>query len=340
VVNTPSPAPKVGGTQDWQSYAYVRAGIDWQLRDENDKARRMFLKALDHDPDNPVALFNLASCNVRACDYDLAVPRLRKAKVNAHLTDQRDALWYKAAYQLAATYAYKSTSDKRHLNLAEVEAYKLVEALDQALGSEDDTSDEAKQAPKQADTNDGTKWVPESAHISDETKRVLESIRPIAEILYTGIVADTPDSEHKTAARQRLAKIETEESLSKLSYRARYNLACYYAREGARVQGKGDKEAAYTRALQHLEYALERGGSLVQWARDDPALDCLRKDEKVKVGGNETAKGAFDKLIQKYAPTDADGADQSETLSGRTVLASLHRGMGGLIRRAFARKPD
>jgi tetratricopeptide (TPR) repeat protein len=293
VANTLSAAPRVGGTKDWQSYAYVRAGVDWQLRDELSNARQMFLKALDHDPDNPVALFNLSSCNVRAGEYDLALMRLTKARALADHTDEVDVLRYKAVYQLAATYAYKSASEKdpstkqRHLADAEREAKWLVEKIERALGS--------------ADT-------------SDDVKGVLETIQPIAEILYAGIVAGIPNSPNSGDAEERLSRIEANENLLNLSYRARYNLACYYARKGARAENETNKKAAYRRALQHLEYALERGGPLVQWAREDPALKGLREDSKIKVEDDKTAKDAFAELIKKYGPSDADGTNLLDKL--------------------------
>jgi hypothetical protein len=292
VANTLSAAPRVGGTENWQSYAYVRAGVDWQLRDELSNARQMFLKALDHDPDNPVALFNLSSCNVRAGEYNLALLRLTKAKALAHLTDEVDVLWYKAMYQLAATYAYKSASEQgpsnqRHLADAEREAKWLVEKIDQALGS--------------ADT-------------SDDVKGVLDTIQPIAEILYAGIVAGIPDSPNSGDAERRLSRIEAHDRLLDLSYRARYNLACYYARKGARAENVTEKKLAYSTALQDLEYALEHGGPLVQWAREDPALKGLREDSKVKVKDDKSAKDAFAELIKKYGPADSDGSDLLDKL--------------------------
>jgi hypothetical protein len=93
-------------------------------------------------------------------------------------------------------------------------------------------------------------------------------------------------------ARARIKRIEP----SSLTYRGRYNLACYYSIVGENTQIKDDKRNAYRDSLCHLEYALERGGGIVEWAKKDPDFNGIRDDKE--------KKEAFAKLIEKYAPKE------------------------------------
>ncbi len=66
-------------------------------------------------------------------------------------------------------------------------------------------------------------------------------------------------------------------------------------RNDEKTKTESGKRNAYRESLRHLEYALERGGSIVEWAKKDPDLDGVREYEGTKED--------FAKLIKKYQGT-------------------------------------
>src|SRR5215212_6396197 len=138
------------GTDDWKSYAYFQAGVEWELQGEENKAQQMFLKALDQDPKNLGATFNLSVLDIRAQEYERALQRLervrRAAWTNRKVTwfknfpPERTSLWYAALYQLATTYLYKYSLDnlpeeERNSSLAQAKevANELICTINEVL---------------------------------------------------------------------------------------------------------------------------------------------------------------------------------------------------------------
>jgi tetratricopeptide (TPR) repeat protein len=116
------------GTEDWRSYAFFLAGVDWRLEGELAKARRLFVEALNRDPNNRGALLNLGTLYMEVGaeghtgHYRRAIERLKRAQ-DASMGSSKlvidgkvicaDLVWYKATYQLAATYFYMYADSQR-----------------------------------------------------------------------------------------------------------------------------------------------------------------------------------------------------------------------------------
>ena len=77
------------------------------------------------------------------------------------------------------------------------------------------------------------------------------------------------DDAYKVTAERLLQAYEDEALAQKLTYRDHYNIACSRS-----IMGNMDK------ALEHLRNALERGGTLVNWAQKDPLLKNVRDHNK------------------------------------------------------------
>ncbi len=67
------------GTADWQSYAYLQVGLEVLTRDaDRDLAQALFALAVDRDPANRQALFNLAVVDRRRGEVQQAIERLQR----------------------------------------------------------------------------------------------------------------------------------------------------------------------------------------------------------------------------------------------------------------------
>jgi hypothetical protein len=104
---------------DWKSYALFEAGRAWLKRKDKERARRAWAVALERDSDNLGALLNLAYLNddVHGLNHvklaSTAAAKERKAYrrlLHPYLTEadayRCDAMWYRAAYNLAACRAH------------------------------------------------------------------------------------------------------------------------------------------------------------------------------------------------------------------------------------------
>lgn len=266
------------GINDWQSYAYLRAGMRWRIEGKDDKARLMFLNVLNRHENNLEALFNLGVMDTEAGEYERALERLELVRKD---TKPDKIVWYKAEYQLAATSGYKGDLSK-----AEEEAKMLVKAIRETINELEKSKNKA-------------------------LKEFLISFYPMAVILYAGILVGKDNIKE---AETQITSINQK----KLSYRSRYNLACYYSHVGDNEKKKYSSTKAYQEALFHLEYALERGGTLVQWAQKDPSLKGVREFKETKT--------KFDEIIKKYGTSVPDTSDL-------LPLAGL-----AIIREAYARQ--
>jgi tetratricopeptide (TPR) repeat protein len=253
------------GTQNWLSYAYLRAGVFWALEDYKVKARQLYNEALNRDIKYRSALFNLGYLDIEDREYDRAIERLSHAK---ELSSPKDYLWYLATYQLAAAYHYKSMlyKAKKDLDQAEIESSELVEKIDSTI-SEPQSSLEARE---------------------EMLKQVLQLFKLNARIMHAAIIAD---QDKIVDAEEEVNRIKNEYH-NIFSYRVHYNFACYYSIVGNKTKDRDKRESidAYKKALYHLEYALERGGDIINWAQKDPSLEGVRNKE------------TFGKLIKKYSP--------------------------------------
>lgn len=250
------------GISDWQSYAYLRAGMRWRLKSQDDKARLMFLNVLNRYENNLEALFNLGVLYTEAGEYERALERLERVRKG---TKSDKILWYKAEYYLALAYRYKGD-----LLRAKEEAKLLVNTISNTISG----------------LNKNKKNLRES----------LGEFNPLACIMYANTLVYVGEIKE---AESMIKPLDP----SRLTYRARYNLACHYSIYGEKAAVNVEqRNAAYKMALRHLEYALERGGGIVEWAKKDLALNGVREDKE--------AKDAFAKLVKKYGDQAAqDSAD-------------------------------
>jgi tetratricopeptide (TPR) repeat protein len=264
------------GTSDWLSYAYFRAGVRWAREERDDKARKLYVEALNQDADNRSALFNLGALDVEAGEYERAITRLQMARES----EPKDPVWYKATYQLAATHHYCSRQKQ-----AENEAETLVATIQETI-----------KIPQ----------ITENKRLED----FLKSFKPMACIMCAAILVGTKKTEGPklqvnitdSDSTEFSYKIITSEGgnvdrtdlyTAKLTYRSHYNLACYYT-------AASDNEKAW----EHLKCALERGGDIVQWAQKDPSLERLREDKN----------GDFDKWIKKYSTPVTPSGDLRQSI--------------------------
>ncbi len=127
-------------------------------------------------------------------------------------------------------------------------------------------------------------------------RKHLESIESNANIMHASILVDLAykeipqDKGRIDKARSNVQNIES--IYSKLTSRVRYNLVCYYSILGHRTKDS----KAYEAALNHLKYALERGGDIVQWAQIDLSLKGVRESKETK--------SEFDEIIKKYVASE------------------------------------
>ena len=178
------------GTDDWRSYADFRAGVAWWLGDGQEgaaQARRMFVRALDRDPNNRGAALNLGILESVERNYDHALMWLESAKTAAQTAaggqwDRlcRDSVWYKATYQLAVNHSYVGAERFRARQQdAAREAYtKAVREIEELVITIVDTLENLPQSPHPVGNGDET------------VKQYLESIRPRAVLTYAGILVE------------------------------------------------------------------------------------------------------------------------------------------------------
>lgn len=237
---------------NWQSYAFFRSGVYWRQLDEKEKARIMFLKAIQVEPSNYFALCNLGILDTEAGEYDRAIERLQRA-IKLVVEKKGDnisqcPLWYKAQYQLAATYLYnkllltkeapeKSTEAEQ---LAKEAVKELIEKIELELKEPSENTSKIQKTNK-TDQNKEIKF-----------QEFFEAFTPMALILYFDICAlpeweqDNNITEDRDFLRFKLGSKRCEIDKQTISSRTHYNLACYYS-----------GREKYDEALQHLEYALE-----------------------------------------------------------------------------------
>jgi predicted flap endonuclease-1-like 5' DNA nuclease len=102
-----------------------------------------------------------------------------------------------------------------------------------------------------------------------------------------------------------------------LPYRARYNLACYYASLGDEATKDSGRKDNYERAMKELAYALEPWRpSLVEWAKRDPALAGLRKG----------AAAAWNALLARDSG-NASTVDRHSQLEGLRAVGAYHKAL-------------
>ena len=294
------------GADNWQSYAYFRAGVRYAEEGNARAARDMYYRALASSPNNIGACLNLAILDALVDPKDeesnphalSLLEHVKKRVQEAKSADKNVSLsppWYVATYQLAAAYDYQ---DK--VWLAATEARRLVMKINNTI--------------EHLKTRERSSWIPFDRRRreveNEDILRFLSELKPLAVIMLAAILLRTEGEE---AANEQLAAVlrrEGEEAENEqpaevtdpneLHYRARYNLACFHSRLGELKRGAA-REKAYRSTLDDLRYAFQRKRSLVEHARADKSLREVRKAKATD----------FENLIKRYArPTLPQPADQ------------------------------
>lgn len=274
------------GTDDWKSYAHFHAGVRWELEGNKDKARQQYVMAQNQDMNNYGALINLGYLDIEDKNYNRAIERLSMGIKMAEKSKNypRERAWFVAMYQLAASYHYKGIRFRKENNLVCANKY-IIEAEKECQNLLNKINEE----------------------------KFLEAIEPNAIIMHASILMDLAylgekDESTIKDAENKIKKIESE--YSKLAPRVRYNLACYYSIVGDKTK----EEKNYKKALENLEYAIEGGGDIIQWAKIDPSMKGVREFNGTK---------DFADLIQKYSPKEkSDSSDLP--LAGLAIIKEAY----------------
>lgn len=297
------------GTDDWQSFAFLKVGCHTMVHDASrDLAQALFAQAVDRDPENREALFNLAVIDRRRDEPGQAIERLSRlaealapeqttatvARTQARDRDSlgreafdRELLWYQATYNLAAAHVqrylerYKPRDwpyNDRDFIQAMRYARLVVRDIEFALRWHG-------------------LWGPVMSAAQKRRQPELVAVEGPAIALLAGLLAMGRSGQEITGrpaakACSRSAIITGAETAGyspdllvegflmkdprRASYRARYNLACYYSRLAAMKGAGGDQERLFTRALEELALAVETG-DLTVFAETDSGLEQLRK---------------------------------------------------------------
>src|SRR5262245_24605807 len=105
-------AESIRGTRDARSHTLFRVGLEHQRAGRFEVAQTLYAQALDADPTNWTARFNLGICDNRRGEHEQAQARFEVVVDEAGGPDptgfkMRNPLWYSAVYNLAATYVMR-----------------------------------------------------------------------------------------------------------------------------------------------------------------------------------------------------------------------------------------
>lgn len=287
------------GTADWQSFAYLLVGCDIRARNSDDDlplAQAMFALALDRDPENQQALFNLAVVDRRCNEPGQAIERLTRLQSDVSAADTPDRVapalrtlrdlndvlgrelqWFQATYNLAAAYVqrylpkYVPGQAVVDVDFAQALLYSrtLVHDIELALAAEPSGALSLRRSDLIA--------------VEGPAIALLAGLRAmqVAGHGVTGkaVVAPTRD-EIINATRTRSPSPDELVSFllhdaGRAGYRARYNLACFYSRLATMKSGD-ERTRLFKRALEELAYAVEPG-DLTDLATTDSGLKELRE---------------------------------------------------------------
>lgn len=279
------------GTADWKSYAYYQSGVHWMNEDNRKKARHQFARALNKDLRNYGALFNMGILDIDDGNYEKACVRLDMArelseknykckqdiinKEQPGLDFSRNPIWYKAMYQLAATYVYKrnSENEKENFEKAEETVRILVETVYSGIRYLK-KYDEFRVFLISNIAYINSLYATILLEIGKETEAasIFDKCKDYQNKLDPGIFKSGIDFVHSTNTPN--------------YYFVCYNLACYYSICGKKAINN-EKIEAYYKSIEQLEYAIEIEGSIIKLAKKYPSLRDIREDEIYLFNWNE-----------------------------------------------------
>lgn len=337
--------PKLS-TQNWQSHFCFQEGLKYELQGDKEEAQRMYIKALDWDISNRFAMFNLGHLKIEEAalegerlqkrkkrsfesgrteainveeqpkGYEEALRLLQRAREIAEVHEESlewlqwvkeitadeggkihaDNVWYRAMYQMAAIYSY--TGNRSEAKRISQDLFNATEKTMEVL---------------QEKRRDILRRIRQKDYLEEieELRKWLEQKEPLIIIQYAIRLVGMKNLEEAENLLRKKKIIEEnfkkKEKDLEISYRAHYNLACYYSALGDKKKGEEkikEYKKEYNKAFKNLKAALEKSvkGSIKErediayWAQYDPSLKGIRWDESFS--------GNFEKLVKRYAPIE------------------------------------
>ena len=276
------------GVEHWESYALAASGAHLQAEADLGRARQLYAQALDIEPTNRLALFNLAVLDMRTTEqFALQRARMRFEQVRdlselgasprpgdpvqRFTVFRRDGIWCRATYNLAVVNLLLvdlnfTDEHAAHVWKASEHIADLVEQFHEIRTGHVRSED--------AQPGEQAKYCAEMAPLVDQ---IDDQVLVTSAGLLSRLQATPPQALRR--ALQGYLDVETDDSdaviaavkaRGHLTARGRYNLACCLARSGP---GKLDQ------AIAELELALDGASDdLRVWATTDPGLKVLRED--------------------------------------------------------------
>lgn len=318
-------------TTNWRSASLFEVAVHDEHNRDARGLRALYALALDRDPANLPALFNLAVLELHAGSRAPACVRLRT--VLAALTEGEahpggpDPLYYQAHYCLAAALqtqqleaapaAPPTTSRAELTGLCDVmgkleQDIERTQALAQPPGARRARSAREIRARQDAAARLDTlvriegpflvliamrrqsQLDPTFASIDDPASAAL-STATFSRAEVTATLKAWGEGADSALNPQRLAFGHIASEAPEASYRTHYNRACYATLAAWALHDAPHPDDAQSRALDwaitELEYALEPG-DLVTWAERDLALSYLK----------EQREDAFKEVLRRYTP--------------------------------------
>jgi hypothetical protein len=311
--------------QGWEIEAYCRlAGRLWST--DRELGRKLYLDVLRRDPGNKRAHLGLGRIFIEDSHRkDMSVYERDKLLklASAYLEEvsadpsQPDAVWIAAEYNLAVSRLYLE-----ELGKAKTDCDQLFSKLDAIpkLSNEEKIGVSKIWMDLKAINLDFKQILtlkphhPQNQRESDELKALLDiynddpefwtSFTTMSLILkHIVMLKDEPpqneddlEGEINNAIAELAQHINSKFDpdrllLINLHYRSQYNVACYFSRcyLTAKTNKWANKNQYAELALDYLRLALAHGGGLMKLAREDPALEPIRRDRRKKfeyiVGG-------------------------------------------------------
>ncbi len=280
-------------TRQWRSYAAHRVAASWQREEQTERARRLYFSALQFDPENVGALFNLGQLEgdealaTRPPNdhlFDLAIAHARLA---------RDIAEGRRSYRTPQDFGGDRLAYRIHYGVARLDHHRTlidpsrVDARDLMTEAES----EAAQVLQQAHD---FRTDPRSAHkAGSDLDRFIDLVEAATMVMLCGIwhgfatrkeldlprlplpkgVAKGDNRREPGPTIEATIKLhQTPRDRAGLDRGVRYNLACYFALLG---DPNDEKDAYLKKATDELADCLTP--SLAKQARNDPTLDNLTK---------------------------------------------------------------
>jgi hypothetical protein len=297
------------GATKWKSYAYFMAGIHAFLQSRNDEAKKLYASAINEDQGSFGAWYNLGFLYTRDAavesdpikakyHYNLAITALEKSRDLTALYDgKEDQSWrqihYDSVFQLSAIHCYYIN----HGNKNGDESNGYLDELRKILAN---LKNESYKKIKFKGMNQNFR-----EYINEFEKAAkCMTLQPqcFACIISAKLELSTPRAAYNSACCISENFIPPLKNCKDSCVNDKTNSA--KMNNSINVPRKSDDETEWS-ALSYLDFALEMGGGIIDWAKKDPSLKNLR----------DRSRTEFDKLIHKHTKKEkpANKPEKKET---------------------------